>query len=510
MAADLATLSVKIEHAQALAATTQIESAFGRLKSAAAELGLALSIGGLFREFMTASVETQSRFAQLEAGVRSTGGAAGFTAEQLRSMSAEMQKLTGFSDEAIQGAQAVFLMFQSLRGEQFTQATQAAADLAVRLGTDVPEAARQLGKALEDPERGLLALRRAGVILSESQVDLVKKLEATGHVEQAQRLILDAVTAKVGGSAAAFRDTLGGALANLKNVWNDLFEVTKEDSRGIIDAINSVANVVPKIRDAFSAFFGWWALTATRAAIDVQRAFLTVKDGVLGVVGVFGALTNDPKLTAWAAVAIEQNKVLWDGLKALEAQELATALATGKHADAIKRVVDANAPRIGKLPSDLPTGIANLGEKTDSQKQAEAWLRDYLAYWDKRNAQEQKGIDDTKKIEAAFDAWLHDLRVKGETKAEDDKKAIRENFLRQFQQTFANGIAQMLESGLTSWRSFFDTIKSYFIKLVADMAAQKLTEKIFGGASGSAGGGMLGSVKGGVWAAVGATFLTVG
>ena len=58
--------------------------------------------------------------------------------------------------------------------------------------------------------------------------------------------------------------------------------------------------------------------------------------------------------------------------------------------------------------------------------------------------------------------------------AEKQNAAIRENFVKQLQQTFATGIANMLENGLSSWRSFFDSIKSMFLKLVADMASARV------------------------------------
>jgi hypothetical protein len=58
---------------------------------------------------------------------------------------------TLFKKEDIQQAAASLVSFQNVAGETFTRALKLSADLAVRLGTDVPSAADMLGKALESP-----------------------------------------------------------------------------------------------------------------------------------------------------------------------------------------------------------------------------------------------------------------------------------------------------------------------------------------------------------------------
>jgi hypothetical protein len=45
----------------------------------------------------------------------------------------------------------------------FTQTTKIAADMAARMGGDASGAAIQLGKALNDPVKGITALTRVGV-----------------------------------------------------------------------------------------------------------------------------------------------------------------------------------------------------------------------------------------------------------------------------------------------------------------------------------------------------------
>ena len=62
-------------------------------------------------QIISSTIEAEQAMAQLDAAVRSTGGAAGYTAEQLAQMAAAEQKLTTYGDEAIMQAQAVMLAY---------------------------------------------------------------------------------------------------------------------------------------------------------------------------------------------------------------------------------------------------------------------------------------------------------------------------------------------------------------------------------------------------------------
>lgn len=112
---------------------------------------------------------------------------------------------------------------------------------------------------------------------------------------------------------------------------------------------------------------------------------------------------------------------------------------------------------------------------------------------DQQIAEYTRGADVRKQL--ASDAGKYETKVTLAEIAEQAK--IREQFMKQFQQTVANGIANMLENGIQSWRSFFDSIKSMFIKLVADFAAAKIMDKILNNGQNAAGATSLGAMFGG-------------
>lgn len=213
--------------------------AFGA--SLAAGAGLAAAGIGIY---IKNTMEAEKVQAQLAARIKDTGAAAGRTLEQLNAQADSLQGLTIFDDEAIGEAQAALLTFTQVTGETFDRTIEAATDLATVMGTDVADAAKVLGKALSDPEKGLGALRKAGVVLTEDQVKLVKQLQDTGRIAEAQGVILTALAGKMGTAAEASRDTLGGALQALQNSFENLLEGDANDNgmRGARDAVEEFNN----------------------------------------------------------------------------------------------------------------------------------------------------------------------------------------------------------------------------------------------------------------------------
>jgi hypothetical protein len=196
--------------------------------------GLA-GVGLLVREAFGEMADAQKVSAQTAAALKSTAGAAGVTAAEIEQLSEQLMRLSGVDDELIQGSQNVLLTFREVRNEVgrgndiFTQATRAALDMSVALGTDLQSATLQVGKALQDPIRGITALRRAGVTFTKSQENTIRRLVETGQIVKAQKLIIRELTAEFGGSAKAAGDTLPGKLNILKESLRNLGGTVAED-----------------------------------------------------------------------------------------------------------------------------------------------------------------------------------------------------------------------------------------------------------------------------------------
>jgi hypothetical protein len=197
-----------------------------------------------FKAIIDATAEAEHAFALLDNAVKASGGAAGFTTQQLADLAGELQKFSTYDDEAIMGAEQLLLRFQSIRGVNFTGATQATLDLAAALGKDLGDAAMLVGKALESPEKGMTQLARSGVVFSQQQQKVIKDLVDTGQTAKAQGIIIEELEKRYGGAALAARDTFGGAIQGLKNSFNDLLEGKggMEDATAAINSLTDVLN----------------------------------------------------------------------------------------------------------------------------------------------------------------------------------------------------------------------------------------------------------------------------
>lgn len=222
----------------------EIESSF---KSAAAPsavlLGAVTAVGAATAAFGVSSVkafmESENAITQLEAAIKSTGGAAGVTSAELQKQATALQSVTKFSDEAVMATQAMLLTFTEIKGPIVKDATKAALDMAQALGMDGKQAAMQLGKALNDPLTGMTKLQRVGVTFTQAQKDQAAAMVQAGDVAGAQKLILQELQKEFGGSAEAAGTTFSGKLEILKNTFGDLQEAV---GKMIVDALMPLAN----------------------------------------------------------------------------------------------------------------------------------------------------------------------------------------------------------------------------------------------------------------------------
>jgi hypothetical protein len=175
-------------------------------------IGLTTPLIAAGAAFAGLAADAEKSQAKLKSVFDSTGAAAFTSIEALQEHQKALAEATTFDDDAVAEAQAALLRFGTIAGEQFTGATEAAADLAAFMETDIASAADQLGRALADPEKGMDRLRRSGIILSDEQRELVRSFTEVGDVASAQQVILDAISASLGNVAEDIAATDAGKL----------------------------------------------------------------------------------------------------------------------------------------------------------------------------------------------------------------------------------------------------------------------------------------------------------
>ena len=237
MAKGLGTLTVWLT-----ADTKGLSSGFARAQSMIMSWkgALAAAVGGFsFAAFATSAVEAfmeaEDAAAQLQRVLESTNFAAGFNAVQINEFAADLQKTTRFEDDAIAKGMALLATFTNIKGDNFKAATTAALDLSTVMGTDLQASITQIGKALNDPIKGITALSRVGVSFSEEQKAKIKELVGVGKLQEAQLVILAELSKEFGGQASAAANTTAGRLAQLNNAWGDIKETIGELVVNVLD-----------------------------------------------------------------------------------------------------------------------------------------------------------------------------------------------------------------------------------------------------------------------------------
>lgn len=184
----------------------------------AAGAGLAAAAAGAIKSVQEFT-KAETIMLTTEAVIKATGGAAGKSAEEIADLSRQIGYMTLASDEAVQQAANLLLTFKNINGENFDRALRSAQDLAAVGFGSINTAAIQVAKALEDPTRGLTALRRAGVSFTESQKVVIKEMVETGRKAEAMGIILKQIEGQVGGAGVAAASGMAGA-------WDKLAEAT--------------------------------------------------------------------------------------------------------------------------------------------------------------------------------------------------------------------------------------------------------------------------------------------
>ena len=283
-------------HAKITADSAGFQSALGALGDSLGGLGGiigGLSIGGFFAAAVGAASDTQTSLAQLDAVLRSTSGgndalnaSMHMTRDELVQLAQNFEGNTRYTKGQTLAAEEMLLTFKGIGKDVFPLVTQTALDMSQALGQDLKSSSIQLGKALDDPIKGISALTRVGVTFSDAQKAQIKAFQDSNQLAKAQGVILNELQSEFGGSAEAAGSTFAGSLDILKNTFGELLEkignvflpVLQNVVTGITDIVNSITQSNPD----FLTFAGTAVIVA--GGLALIPTVLTVIGGILGVI----------------------------------------------------------------------------------------------------------------------------------------------------------------------------------------------------------------------------------
>lgn len=308
--------SLERSFAQSTTASKKFAVGLGTVAKTALAFGGVVGAINLVSDALHSGIEefsqSQKIAAQTNAAIKSTGAVANVTASHINALSLALSNLSGVDDEVVKAGENVLLSFTAIRNQAgknndiFDQATRAAVNFAVRTGRDVPTAALVLGKALQDPVKRLAGLARAGIVFTDSQTKLIKKLQESGKLLGAQKILLGEIEKRFGGAAQAAGRTLPGKLNILRERFQDVAGALVQ---AFTPALNRGATALTKfLTDSRNqARIQEDVAKTARAVASVTKAFadvlVTLRNALEPVVKAMGGLGNAAKLLVAVLVA---------------------------------------------------------------------------------------------------------------------------------------------------------------------------------------------------------------
>jgi hypothetical protein len=295
-----------------------------------------------------------------------------------------LQKTLAIDADLIKATQTKLATFSALTatvntaGGAFDRATVASLDLAAAGFGSAESQAVALGKALQDPIKGITSLRKSGVTFTKSEQDKIKTLVESNRLLDAQNVILTAIETQVGGTAEAgvsafarmqlifdsMSDTVGEALLPAIKEFNE-FLVSPEGEK----SLQQVAGLFVAVGQALSNVIKFLIenitlVKALTAAVIFARVSWTV---LSGAVKIYTVLTKN----AVTATKLLRTALITTGIGAL-------VVGLGFLAEGW---ITANEEKDNYMAPDVVEGDSSIHEWAEKNRESlipyesDAWLR---------------------------------------------------------------------------------------------------------------------------------------
>lgn len=228
------------------------------------------NLGGLvstLKEYRTMSLEGEMAAKKVANIIKQTGTAAGITSEKANELANNIQKMTNFEADAALEAEGMLLKFNRINKDIFPQTLEMSANLATAMGTDITTAAQTLGKALNSPMNGTMALSKLGIKFTEQEQKKIKVMQESGDIAGAQAIILAELEKRYGNLAKNTADPF----IQLQNYMDDI-----KESIGLIvgQVIRAFGPAVITILSLFAENLKTILITFGALATIITAAFL--------------------------------------------------------------------------------------------------------------------------------------------------------------------------------------------------------------------------------------------
>ena len=333
---------------QANAQFAKLQGSIGSLGRNFAIAGAAIAGAGAIIAKNAQSLARIERItAQTESVLKSTGTTANGTAKDIANLAGSLENLTATEAETIQEGANLLLTFKNIQNQAgagndiFNQTTAAMVDVARAMGTNASTEAIRLGKALNDPIKGISALSRVGIQFTEDQKAQIKALQQSGDLMGAQKIILAELQSQFGGSGAAYAKTFSG---QLELMGHELGTIGEEATMAVMPALQGMVGqlrelipvIGPQLKAAIESV-DWKGLVTS--VVDFTRFLVenatTIANSIIAIFALNTAFKAMQVVMGLVKVALAL-KTWW--LAKVATGMTTAAIATGAFSTALKLI----------------------------------------------------------------------------------------------------------------------------------------------------------------------------
>ena len=264
--------------------------------AAAALAGLAVAAGKALSAGEAVST-ANARIEQINESMGLFGTETDAVTNRLVELAESTAMQTGMDNLSIKATQAKLLTFKNLAktanigGGAFDRANKAALDMAAAGFGSAESNAVQLGKALENPIKGISALAKSGVTFTDVEKEKIKTLVESGKILQAQEMILKAVETQVGNTAEATANDTDKMKEGFKQFQQQLGLALLPILQAVTPLLLKMASWAKDNPQTFMIIAGALAaIAASIVAINIAMAHNPIGLITIGVIALVAAL----------------------------------------------------------------------------------------------------------------------------------------------------------------------------------------------------------------------------
>lgn len=452
-----------------------LDAGFARLATAAATFAGGAFIGAIAASIKAAE-EAEVSQRKLEAILRATGNASGYTADQLGKLAENLARSSRFDDNDFKDATTTILRFGNIAGENLERVLRLSADYAALTGGSLVASAEKLARALSNPAEGLKKLERNFGDLSPEIERAIKDKMALGDRAGALGVSLEALEAKIGGSDAYINTGLSASFRSLGKTLNNILETLGRSSNG-----GAFSRLVQEIDQAFLGLKRTLSDESLFRNMGMIATFLTNPQAFLSFSQIGGMIL--PNVRPDSTVRVNSEALAAD-LARMEREladsQQAIARRTLREAEKLNREREAENERYRQL--DLRGWVAYAQAIVDEDfTRAREMAKISEDYFKEQDKQRERELQEYIKFwvavaEARIREGEEELRATNEITQRDirEKEKYWEGFLGGIEGSFRSVFDQIFKGQINTWRDFVGALRDIFKRVLLDFIYQSL------------------------------------